>query len=110
MKRLILFLTLVGVCSAAVADTDKVFEQCRAKLKKSQKLDVLYDLKWEGSTLRVVVGPTFYKIPIDAKEGFIETVNCFVNVGKPNCLNFDVLDWQTGKKIGRFESCSFSMN
>ena len=67
MKRLILFLTLVGVCSAAVADTDKVFEQCRAKLKKSQKLDLTCAAELlNGVPVRIV--PDFVRDAAHARD------------------------------------------
>lgn len=104
----ILSFMLYGYAAAG----DKEFEICRKKLKQAQKLDMLYDLDWKlPKEPRVVVGPTFFKVPIDAKEGFIETVNCFLTAGDSGkCVNFDVLHWQTGKAVGRFSNCRFRMN
>ncbi|WP_242342704.1 hypothetical protein [Anaeromyxobacter terrae] len=48
-------------------------------------------------------------MPIDAKEGFAETVNCFLMAGSTNHINFDILHWQTGKVIGRYSWGSFEM-
>lgn len=97
---------------AVKAAETKRFETCRAKLKKAQELEMLYDLKWNDPSIepRVVAGPTFFQVPIDAKEGFAQTVNCFLTAGeKGTYLNFDVLDWRTGNKIGRFSYGKFSM-
>lgn len=59
----------------------------------------------------VVVGPTFFEVPIDAKEGFVETLNCFLLAGKQGeCVNFNVLHWQTGKAVGRYSYCRFKMH
>lgn len=53
----------------------------------------------------MVVGATFITMPIDAKEGFADTVNCFLMAGESGkYINFDVLHWQTGKAIGRFKN------
>lgn len=98
------------VTSAANADERKL-EACRNKLKQAQKLDVLYDLDWKsGREPKVIAGRTFFNMPIDAKEGFAETVNCFLMSGKDQCISFNVLHWQTGKAVGRFSNCRLKMN
>ncbi len=90
---------------------DKRFEACRKKLMQAQKLEVLYDLDWKPPREpKVIAGRTFFEMPIDAKEGFVETVNCFLMAGDSGCVNFDVLHWQTGKMAGRFSRCKFKMN
>jgi hypothetical protein len=95
----------------AKAAADGRFEACRAKLKKAQALRMLHDLDWQlPSEPRVVAGPTFFSVAIDAKEGFAETVNCFLVAGEQDkCVNFSVLDWKTGLQVGRFENCRFVM-
>jgi hypothetical protein len=94
------------------AGSDAVFEECRGLLLKSQKLGMLYNFDWKPpSAPKVVVGPTFFTVPIDVKEKFIETVNCFLMGGdRASFINFDVLDWQTGKAVGRFSYGHFKMN
>jgi hypothetical protein len=103
----ILKITIAAVClmvAQAHASTDARLEQCRSKLKTAQKLDLLYGLDWNGrAEPKVTVGPTFFKIPIDAKEGFAETVNCFVMAGQDKFISFDLLDYRTGKPVGRFK-------
>lgn len=83
---------------------DQQFEKCRSKLIQAQKLGVLQDLSWNGkSSPRVIVGPTFSRMRIDGKEGFAETVNCFLMAGDTKSfINFDVLDGFTGKPIGSY--------
>ncbi len=87
------------------------FESCRAQLKQLHKLEVLYGMQWHApAEPRVIVGPTFSRLPIDGKESFVAVVNCFLMVGDADkCVNFDTLDWQTGKAVGRFENCRFKM-
>ncbi|WP_425952962.1 hypothetical protein [Ralstonia pseudosolanacearum] len=114
MKIVSLFAVLLLVVSAGVsADpaSNKRLEACRSKLKQAQKLDVLYDLDWKPpSEPKVVVGPTFFQIGIDAKEGFAKTVNCFLMAGESGkYVNFDVLSWQTGKTVGRYSYDRFEM-
>jgi hypothetical protein len=87
---------------------DKRFEQCRAKLKKAQKIDLLYDLKIDPLP-RVVVGPTFYSIPLDAKQGFADTVNCFLMTGKDEYISFDLLDYQTGRVVAHYSAGQLSV-
>jgi hypothetical protein len=105
--------TIATSTSKEANDTnaDKRFEQCREKLKKAQALDMLHDLDWKPPTEpRVVAGPTFFTVPIEAKEGFAETVNCFLLAGKKEHVNFDVLNWQTGKAVGRYSFGRFKMH
>lgn len=93
----------VSVSISGHAD-DQQFEKCRSKLIQAQKLGVLQDLQWNGkSSPRVVVGPTFNRMRIDAKEGFVENVNCFLMAGNTKkFINFDVLDGLTGNPIGSY--------
>jgi hypothetical protein len=91
-------------------EAEKRFEDCREKLKKAQQLEVLYNLEWNRAIPKVVVGPTFYFIAIDAKEGFADTVNCFLMVGESKYLNFDLLDWQTGKRVARYSAGRLKMD
>jgi hypothetical protein len=93
------------------ARSDARFEGCKSKLIAAQGLDVLYDLDWKPpAEPKVVVGPTFFQIPIYAKEGFVETVNCFLSAGRNTIFEFDVLHWQTGKPVGRFRRGRFKMS
>jgi len=91
-------------------EDEKRFEECRKKLKMAEKLEVLYDLEWKQAMPTVVVGPTFYSIPIDAKQGFADTVNCFLMTGKSNYIDFDLLDWQTGKRVAQYSMGSLKMD
>ena len=83
-------------------EANQRFEECREKLKKAQQLEVLYNLELKRAMPKVVVGPTFYSIPIDAKQGFADTVNCFLMTGEPNYIDFDLSDWQSGKRVARY--------
>lgn len=89
---------------SAENENNKRFEACRVKLLKAQKLGVLYAIDWKPhKEPYVVAGQTFFNMAIDAKEGFAETVNCFLTAGdKSHVINFNILDWRTGKKVGRF--------
>ncbi len=102
--HLIFGLTAIFIFSNSQAN-DTEFEACREKLIKAQKLDVLYDLQWNGrSRPKVVVGKTFFALPVDAKEGFAETVNCFLMGGaREKFIDFEVSHWQTGKPAGAFK-------
>lgn len=93
---MIVLLILVG--SASGADQAEV---CRQKLIKAQQLGVLYDLDWKpGKMPKVIVGPTFHQMPLDAKEGFVEAVNCFFMGGKGGAINFDVKEHLNHKVVG----------
>jgi hypothetical protein len=109
MKRLAL-LALLCVSHLAIAD-DAKFEGCKAKLKKAKELDLLYGLEWNlPSPPKVTVGKTFFSIPLDAKEGFAETLNCFLTAGQDgSCVQFEMLHWQTGKPVAAYHNCRFKM-
>jgi hypothetical protein len=82
-----------------LAAEDRKFEECRTKLKKANELSLLYNMDIiEGRPL-VVVGPTFYRIPFDAKEVFAETVNCFLVAGTNKLAEFELLDYRTHKVV-----------
>ena len=103
----------LGVAAAhATPQEDARLESCRSKLKAAQKLDLLHDLAWEkGRGPRVLVGPTYYRITIDAKIGFAETVHCLLNAGKTGmCMNFDLRDYRTGKVVDKFRNCRFQVD
>lgn len=103
---------LVGYATASPVTPaeNKRFEGCKNKLKAAQKLDVLYDLDWKPpAEPRILAGATFFNLPIDAKEGFAETLNCFLMAGKTEYINFDILDWRTGKAVGRYSWGKFEM-
>lgn len=113
MKTITAALTVLLLSNEVQANAnDKRFEVCRSKLVVAQKLEMLYDFDWKPPREpKVIAGPTFFKVPIDAKEGFVESVNCFLAAGdEKKCINFDVRSWQTGKKVGRFSNCQFEMN
>jgi len=95
----------------ALADSDAVFNTCKAKLVKAHELGVLYAFDWKPpKEPYVVAGKTFFAIAIDAKEGFAETVSCFLVAGESGkCANFNILHWQTGKAVGRFQNCRLKM-
>ena len=92
-------------------DSDSRFAECQDKLRKAQELKVLYNLDWKPPREPlVVVGPTFFTIPFDAKEGFVATVNCLLMAGdESKMVNFDILDWRTNKSIGRFSYGKLTM-
>ncbi len=100
-----------SLASANQKSADARFETCKKKLKQSHQLEVLYAFDWKpGKSPYIVAGPTFHRIPIDAKEGFAQALNCFLVAGQEGkCMNFDILDRLTGKPVARFEYCKFRM-
>jgi len=95
----------------AAADSDAAFNACKAKLVKAHELGVFYAFDWKPpKEPYVVAGKTFFDIAIDAKEGFAETLNCFLMAGEGGtCVNFSILHWQTGKAVARFQNCRLKM-
>ena len=106
------FLSLICLSSITSAGSNKNLETCRAKLKAAKKLDLLYDMKWEkGQAPMVVVGPTYDNLPFDAREGFVETINCFLSAGETGkCFNFDLLDYKTHNAVAQYSNCCLVSN
>lgn len=104
MKCIFLGLLLLLGPFLSFADDAKL-EECRAKLKAANKVDVIHDLQWKlPNEPRAVVGPIFFNLPFDAKENFVRTVNCFLMAGdESKGVNFDLLEWKNNKKVGRWE-------
>ena len=75
------------------------YDICKGKLKQAKELDVLSDLNAKGSSIRVTVGPAFFTVPIDTQQEFARTVNCFFVKGAGRGVSFDLIHWQTGKKV-----------
>jgi hypothetical protein len=75
------------------------YDICTGKLKQAKELDVLSDLNAKGSTIKVTVGPAFFTVPIDIQQEFARTVNCFFVKGADRGVSFDLIHWQTGKKV-----------
>lgn len=97
-----IWLVLSGTGQAEAAD---VTEQCRAKLKEAQKLEVLHELHWSpGTAPQVVVGPTFHRIPYDSKQIFLTIVNCLLVGGAQKYVNFDVLDHMNHRVVGSWSN------
>ncbi|HLZ07509.1 MAG TPA: hypothetical protein VKT80_02905 [Chloroflexota bacterium] len=115
------FLSIVAILStgsrpksAAASPAERAqqnarFDSCREKLEKARKIDLLYDLTLDPRP-RVLVGPTFFEIPLDAKQGFADTVNCFVMAGKDEHVNFPLLDYRTGRVVAEYSFGTLSVN
>ena len=111
VRPLLVVLGLVFVVSVFVvrqspekqAPDEKVaklhYDICTGKLKQAKELDVLSDLNAKGSSIKLTVGPAFFAVPIDTQQEFARTVNCFFVKGAGRGVWFDLIHWQTGKKV-----------
>jgi hypothetical protein len=79
-------------------------EECRVKLEELRGLSVLYQLQWKSGHVipKALVGPTFYSLPIDGKQAFADTINCYLLQGAPEYIEIEMLDWRTGKRVARY--------
>jgi hypothetical protein len=75
------------------------YDICKEKLEQAKELDVLHDLNAKGASIKVTVGPAFFTVPIDTQQEFARTVNCFFVKGADRGVSFDLIHWQTGKKV-----------
>lgn len=115
MMRVLLAAVILSVSFSAIATTadESRLKACQAKLKKAQKLDMLVNIKVQSGHFDVIVGPTFYTVPFDAKEGFAETLNCLFNVGeagpKSACNDIRFVNWRNGKEDGKYSWCKLEI-
>jgi hypothetical protein len=75
------------------------YDICKGKLEQAKELDVLHDLNAKGESIKVTVGPALFTVPIDTQQAFARTVNCFFVKGAGRGISFDLIHWQTGKKV-----------
>ena len=111
VRRLLVLFGLVFVVSVVFApqspekqasdekDVKLHYNICKEKLEQAKELDVLSDLNAKGSSIKVTVGPAFFTVPIDTQQEFARTVNCFFAKGADRGVSFDLIHWQTGKKV-----------
>jgi hypothetical protein len=111
VRRLLVVFGLIFVVSVFVArqspekqapdekDTKLHYDICTEKLKQAKELAVLSDLNAKGSSIKVTVGPAFFTVPIDIQQEFARTVNCFFVKGADRGVSFDLIHWQTGRKV-----------
>lgn len=94
----------IGSLNAAAAPDASRMDGCRAKLRQAQQLDLLHNMTFDKGVAKVWVGPTWARIPIDAKEGFAQTAACFFLAGDSSkSIQFDILDGRTGKRVARWK-------
>ena len=84
---------------AANENAKLFYDICKGKLKQAKELDVLSDLKAKGSSIKVTVGPAFFTVPMDTQQEFARTVNCFLVKGAGTGVSFDLLHWETGRRV-----------
>jgi len=123
----LIFITLIAVVaiiqsvsnppkpSAPLSATDEKatrqqFQTCQANLEKAKELDMLYDMGARGASIKVLVGPTFFNVPIDTKQQFAATVNCVLMKGSGGGLSFDLLHWQTGKRVASWNGYKLTVD
>lgn len=82
-------------------EAKKRLDGCQKELEKAYKAGMLYDIKAEPVP-RVYVGDGYYRGSFDDKEAFAEALNCVFVKGKDGAVNYDLYDWQSGKRIARF--------
>lgn len=86
------------------------YADCKEKLKKAQELEMIYDIQAKGASLKVLVGPTFFTVPIDTKQGFGEVVNCVILEGGSGGIPYPFIHWQTGKRVGSWNGYKVEMD
>jgi hypothetical protein len=84
---------------AADENAKLFYDICKGKLEQAKELDVLSDLNVKGSRIKVTVGSAFFTVPIETQQEFARTVNCFLAKGAGRGVSFDLIHWQTGKKV-----------
>ena len=111
----LIFITLVavGVLISGVSNPPKTssvpvlsekekaqrYEACTAMIEIARGGEMLYEFDTKGASIHVLVGQGYITAPIDAKKKFAEMVNCYVLKGAGGGVPFDLIHWQTGKKV-----------
>lgn len=88
----------------------KEYKVCKSYLEKSKEAGLLYDMTARGASVKILVGPNFFTVPIDAKQNFASTVNCFLMQGTGGGMSFDLLHWQTGKKVASWNGYKLTVD
>ena len=111
MKPLLALVIGAVISFNAHATNDERLEVCRKKLVLSQKLGILHALDWKPPKRPyIAAGRTFFDLPIDAKEGFAEALNCFFSAGATGqCVELNILHWQTGNVAARWSGCKLKV-
>jgi hypothetical protein len=81
---------------------NKRFVSCRSQWNQAKRRDVLHDLKIDPLPPHMFVGPAFYTIPTYEKQEFADAVNCFLVGGEERYIDFDFLDYRTGRVAARY--------
>ncbi len=83
---------------------------CAGEVAAALKSKMLDTVRPEGQGIRVVAGPGFFKAKLPDRQRIIANVNCLAAGGNGDAITFDVLHWQTGKRIGQFAAGKFEMD
>ena len=83
---------------------------CAGRVAAALESKTLDTVRPDGRGVRVVAGPEFLKMKFSDRQKTIADVNCLAVGGNGGTLIFDVLHWQSGKRIGRFATGKFKMD
>ena len=83
---------------------------CAGQVAAALKSKMLDTVRPEGQDIRVVAGPGFFKAKLPDRQRIIANINCLAAGGNGGAITFDVLHWQTGKRIGQFAAGKFEMD
>ena len=78
------------------------YDACNDKFQKTKELDMLHDISEKAAGIQVLVGPTYFAVPIETQKGFVEAVNCVLIKGSGSGVPFDLIHWQTGKRVAQW--------
>ena len=78
------------------------YDVCNVKLQKAKEIEMLYDISEKAAGIQVLVGPTYFDVPIETQKGFVEAVNCVLVKGSGGGVSFDLIHWQTGKRVAHW--------
>ena len=78
------------------------YDACNDKFQKAKELDMLHDISEKATGIQVLVGPTYFDVPIETQKGFVEAVNCVLIKGSGSGVPFDLIHWQTGKRVAQW--------
>lgn len=97
-------------CAAASAAPNEArMAECHKLLQAAYATAIIDDIRLsKGRDPAVMVGAGFFKLPYGSREGFARAMSCLLVQGETGvCMNFDMLHWQSGAPVARYENCVY---
>jgi len=93
----------LAVAHASAAPDAKRAAECQRKVNLANKNEMIYQADFKTAELIVYVGPTYFMVPIDVKQGLAAAISCVVVQGDSSKVaEFSFRHWQTGRLVAKY--------